>query len=131
MSFNKVILIGNVGQPPKEVSYPSEEGKQPFCHFTLAINEARRDNNGELQTLWYRVTVFGRRAEIAAQYLFKGKEVYIEGRQTVGEWTDREGQPRYTLEVLASEMQLLGDSIFKEAERLEEEAIRAEQLQGA
>jgi len=107
MSFNKIILVGNLGRDP-EMRYTPQG--TPVCSFSLATNERRKDKTGEMQdqTTWFRVTIWGRQAETASQYLTKGRPVYIEGRLRVEEWTDREGKPRHTLEVTATDMQFIG-----------------------
>src|SRR3989454_6734866 len=107
MSFNKVILVGNLGRDP-ELRYTPQG--TPVCSFSMATNERRKDKTGEMQdqTTWFRVTLWGRQAETASQYLTKGKSVYIEGRLRVEEWTDRDGKPRHTLEVNATDMQFIG-----------------------
>ena len=107
MSFNKIILVGNLGRDP-ELRYTPQG--TPVCSFTMATNERRKDKTGEMQdqTTWFRVTLWGRQAETASQYLTKGRPVYIEGRLRVEEWTDRDGKPRHTLEVHATEMQFIG-----------------------
>ena len=107
MSFNKVILVGNLGRDP-ELRYTPQG--TPVCSFTMATNERRKDKTGEMQdqTTWFRVTLWGRQAETASQYLTKGRPVYIEGRLRVEEWTDRDGKPRHTLEVTATDMQFIG-----------------------
>jgi single-strand DNA-binding protein len=107
MSFNKVILVGNLGRDP-ELRYTPQG--TPVCSFTMATNERRKDKTGEMQdhTTWFRVTLWGRQAETASQYLTKGRPVYIEGRLRVEEWTDRDGKARYTLEVHATDMQFIG-----------------------
>ena len=76
----------------------------------MATNERRKDRSGEFQdqTTWFRVTLWGRQAETASQYLTKGRPIYIEGRLRVEEWTDRDGKARYTLEVHATDMQFIG-----------------------
>src|SRR6202165_5773815 len=76
----------------------------------MATNERRKDKTGEMQdqTTWFRVTLWGRQAETASQYLTRGRPVYIEGRLRVEEWTDRDGKPRHTLEVHATDMQFIG-----------------------
>ncbi|HKP47891.1 MAG TPA: single-stranded DNA-binding protein, partial [Pyrinomonadaceae bacterium] len=98
MSFNKVILVGNLGRDP-ELRYTPQG--TPVCSFSMATNERRKDKTGEMQdhTTWFRVTLWGRQAETASQYLSKGRPVYIEGRLRVEEWTDRDGKQRHTLEV--------------------------------
>lgn len=107
MSFNKVILVGNLGRDP-ELRYTPQG--TAVCSFSMATNERRKDKAGEMQdqTTWFRVTLWGRQAETASQYLTKGRPVYIEGRLRVEEWTDRDGKPRHTLEVTATDMQFIG-----------------------
>jgi single-strand DNA-binding protein len=107
MSFNKVILVGNLGRDP-ELRYTPQG--TPVCNFSIATNERRKDKNGEMQdtTTWFKVTLWNRQAETAAQYLQKGRPVYIEGRLRVEEWTDRDGKLRHTLEVHATDMQFIG-----------------------
>ena len=108
MSFNKIILVGNLGRDP-ELRYTPQG--TPVCSFSLATNERKKDRTtGENQdlTTWFRVTLWGRQAETASQYLTKGRPVYIEGRLRVEEWTDRDGKARHTLEVHATDMQFIG-----------------------
>jgi single-strand DNA-binding protein len=107
MSFNRIILVGNLGRDP-ELRYTPQG--TPVCSFTMATNERRKDKSGEFQdqTTWFRVTLWGRQAETASQYLTKGRPVYIEGRLRIEEWTDRDGKQRYTLEVHATDMQFIG-----------------------
>lgn len=109
MSFNKIILVGNLGKDP-ELRYTPQG--TPVCSFTVATNEKRKDKSGETQdfTTWFRVTLWGRQAETASQYLTKGRPVYVEGRLRLEEWTDRDGKPRSTLEVHATDMQFIGGS---------------------
>lgn len=114
MSFNKVILVGNLGRDP-ELRYTPQG--TPVCSFSMATNERRKDKNGEMQdqTTWFRITLWGRQAETASQYLTKGRPVYIEGRLRVEEWTDRDGKPRYTLEVHGTDMQFIGGGKSEDA----------------
>jgi single-strand DNA-binding protein len=108
MSFNKIILVGNLGRDP-ELRYTPQG--TPVCSFSLATNEKRKDRTtGENQdlTTWFRVTLWGRQAETASQYLTRGRPVYIEGRLRVEEYTDRDGKLRHSLEVNASDMQFIG-----------------------
>ena len=107
MSFNKIILVGNLGRDP-ELRYTPQG--TPVCSFTVATNEKRKDKSGEMQdfTTWFRVTLWGRQAETASQYLTKGRPIYVEGRLRVEEWTDRDNKQRYTLEVQATDMQFIG-----------------------
>lgn len=107
MSFNKIILVGNLGRDP-ELRYTPQG--VAVCNFSMATNEKKRDKSGELAdvTTWFRVTLWRQQAENAAKYLTKGSPVYIEGRLRVEEWQDRDGKDRYTLEVQGSDMQFLG-----------------------
>ncbi|MEZ5306971.1 MAG: single-stranded DNA-binding protein [Pyrinomonadaceae bacterium] len=107
MSFNKIILVGNLGRDP-ELRYTPQG--TAVCSFSMATNERRRDSNGEFKEFatWFKVTLWGKQAETASKYLSKGKPIYIEGRLKLEEWTDREGNPRQTLEVNASDMQFIG-----------------------
>lgn len=107
MSFNKVILVGNLGRDP-ELRYTSQG--TPVCTFSIATNERRKDRNGEVQdqTTWFRITLWQKRAEAASQYLAKGMPVYIEGRLRAEEYVDRDGKARHSLEVEATEMQFIG-----------------------
>src|SRR4051794_31541186 len=107
MSFNKIILIGNLGRDP-ELRYTPQGAA--VCSFSMATNEKRRDKSGELQdiTTWFKITLWRNQAENAAKYLTKGSPVYIEGRLRIEEWTDRDGNNRYTLDVQATDMQFIG-----------------------
>ena len=107
MSFNKIILVGNLGRDP-ELRYTPQG--TPVCNFTVATNEKRKDRGGEMQdfTTWFRVTLWGRQAETASQYLTKGRPIYVEGRLRLEEWTDKDGKQRHTLEVHATDMQFIG-----------------------
>lgn len=107
MSFNKIIIVGNLGRDP-ELRYTPQG--VAVCNFSMATNEKKRDKSGELQdvTTWFRVTLWRNQAENAAKYLTKGSPVYIEGRLGVEEWTDRDGNNRFTLEVQGNEMHFLG-----------------------
>lgn len=107
-SINKVILIGNLGADPETRSLASGE---PVCTLRLATADKWKDKaSGETReaTEWHRVVLFRRLAEIAGQYLKKGAAVYIEGRLRTRKWQDKDGQDRYTTEIEASEMQMLG-----------------------
>ena len=107
MSFNKIIIVGNLGRDP-ELRYTAQG--TPVCSFSVATNERRKDKNGEMQdqTTWFRITLWNRLAETASQYLQKGRQVYIEGRLRVEEYIDRDGKPRHSLEVFATDMQFIG-----------------------
>jgi len=104
---NKVILIGNLGRDP-EVRYSPNGGA--IANITLATSESWKDKNtGEQvdKTEWHRVVFFRRLAEIAGEYLKKGSKVYLEGKLQTRKWQDKEGNDRYTTEVVANEMQML------------------------
>lgn len=107
-SVNKVILIGNLGRDPETRFMPNGEA---VTNVTIATTETWKDrNSGERQekTEWHRVTFYRRLAEIAGEYLKKGSQVYVEGRLETRKWTDKEGKDRYTTEIIASEMKMLG-----------------------
>jgi len=108
MSVNKVILIGNLGKKP-ELRYTP--GGQAVANFTLATNERFGGKEGQPaqeRTEWHRIVAWGRTAENCAQYLDKGRSVYIEGRLQTREWQDKEGQKRQTTEIVANTVQFLG-----------------------
>jgi single-strand DNA-binding protein len=104
---NKVILVGNLGRDP-EIRYTP--GGQAVANFTLATSESfnNREGKREERTEWHRIVVWGKTAENCAQYLSKGRTVYIEGRLQTREWEDKEGQKRRTTEVVAQTVQFLG-----------------------
>lgn len=104
---NKVILIGNLGADP-ELRYTGSG--TAVCNFRLATNESYKDNNGEWveKTEWHNVVAWSRLAEICGEYLKKGRTVYIEGSLQTRSWEDRDGNTRYTTEVKARDMQMLG-----------------------
>ena len=104
---NKVTLIGNLGNDP-EVRY-SGNGNA-VANVSLATAESWRDkDSGEQQerTEWHRVVFFGRLAEIVSEYLHKGSQIYVEGRLQTNKWQDKEGNDRYTTQIVANEMQML------------------------
>ena len=107
-SVNKVILIGHAGKDP-EVRYTANGSA--VANISIATNEVWKDKqSGESQehTEWHNVAFFGRLAEIASEYLRKGRQVYVEGRLQTRKWQDKNGQDRYTTEIVATEMKLLG-----------------------
>lgn len=107
-SINKVILIGNLGKDPELKFLPSG---QPVANFSVATSEKWKDKStGETkeQTEWHNIIMFGKLAEIAGQYLKKGSSVFIEGRLQTRKWQDKTGQDRYTTEIIANEMKMLG-----------------------
>jgi single-strand DNA-binding protein len=107
-SVNKVILIGNLGRDPEVRYAPSGAA---ICNVTIATSRQWKDKtSGERQeeTEWHRVVFYDRLAEIAGEYLKKGRPVYVEGRLKTRKWTDKDGVEKYTTEVIADQMQLLG-----------------------
>jgi len=107
-SVNKVILVGNLGKDPETRYMPSGSA---VTNLTLATSESWKDKqSGEQQerTEWHKIAMFGRLAEIAAEYLRKGSQVYIEGKLRTRKWQDKEGKDRWTTEIVADEMQMLG-----------------------
>jgi single-strand DNA-binding protein len=107
MSVNKVILVGNVGKDP-EIRYL--EGGTAVCSFPLATSESYRNRDGEkiTNTEWHNVVLWRGLAEIAERYVKKGTQLYIEGRIRTRSWDDKEGNKRYTTEIIADNMQMLG-----------------------
>jgi single-strand DNA-binding protein len=108
-SVNKVILVGNLGRDP-EVRYTPNGAA--ICNIALATSRNWKDkNSGEKmeETEWHRVVFFDRLAEVAGEYLKKGRSVYVEGRLKTRKWQDKDGVERYTTEVMADSMQLLGN----------------------
>jgi single-strand DNA-binding protein len=104
---NKVILIGNLGRDPEVRSTPSG---QPVASFTLATSRRWRDKNGQKQeqTEWHQIVVWGKQAEIAGQYLTKGKQIYVEGRLQTRSWDDKQsGEKRYRTEIVCDNFQML------------------------
>jgi single-strand DNA-binding protein len=112
MSVNKVILIGRLGRDP-EVRYT--QSGTAVTNFTLATTRTfKKENNKTEETEWHRVVAFGRTAEVCGEYLQKGKQVYIEGRLQTREWEDKDGNKRWTTEVIVERMQMLGSRAEKE-----------------
>ncbi|HET9471911.1 MAG TPA: single-stranded DNA-binding protein, partial [Usitatibacter sp.] len=106
-SVNKVIIIGNLGRDP-ETRYMPDGGA--ITNVSVATTETWKDKNGEKQekTEWHRVAFFGKLAEIAGEYLKKGSQVYVEGRLQTRKWQDKDGADKYSTEIVANQMQMLG-----------------------
>ena len=104
---NKAILVGNLGRDPE---LRKTQNGQAVCNFTLATSETWNDKNGERveRTEWHRIVMYGRLAEIAGEYCKKGRSIYIEGRLKTRKWQDQSGVDKYTTEIIADQMQLLG-----------------------
>jgi single-strand DNA-binding protein len=107
-SVNKVIIVGNVGRDPETRRLPSGDA---VTNISIATTDRYRDKqSGEMRenTEWHRVAFFGKVAEIAEKYLRKGSQVYVEGRLRTRKWTDQSGQEKYSTEIVAETMQMLG-----------------------
>ncbi|WP_157669667.1 single-stranded DNA-binding protein [Chitinibacter sp. GC72] len=108
-SLNKVLLIGNLGKDPESRFLPSGGA---VCNFSIATTESWKDKNTgakQEKTEWHNITMYGRLAEIAGEYLKKGSQVYIEGKLQTRKWQDKQtGADRYTTEIIADEMKMLG-----------------------
>jgi single-strand DNA-binding protein len=107
-SVNKVIIVGNLGRDPETKYMPNGEA---VTNIAVATTESWKDkNSGEKKELteWHRITFYRKLADIAGQYLKKGSQVYIEGRLQTRKWTDKEGAERFTTEIIADSMQMLG-----------------------
>ncbi|MBX3276784.1 MAG: single-stranded DNA-binding protein [Acidobacteria bacterium] len=107
MSFNKIIIVGNLGRDPETRHTPQGN---VVCKFSVATSERRKGADGQTEetTTWFRVSVWGRQAELAQEYLTKGRQVYVEGRLRLEEYTDREGNKRISPEVNATDIQFIG-----------------------
>jgi single-strand DNA-binding protein len=106
-SVNKSIIIGALGRDPEIRYMPNGDA---ICNISVATSESWKDKNGEKQerTEWHRVSMFGKLAEIAVEYLKKGASVYLEGKLQTRKWTDKDGAEKYTTEIIADRMQMLG-----------------------
>jgi len=106
-SLNKAIIIGNLGKDPEVRFMPNGDA---VCNFSIATTESYKDKNGDKQekTEWLNITMYRKLAEIAGKYLKKGSQVYLEGKITTRKWQDKEGNDRYTTEIVCDEMKMLG-----------------------
>ena len=106
-SVNKVILVGNLGRDP-ETRYMPDGGA--ITNISIATTSTWKDKSGEKQeaTEWHRIAFFGKLAEIAGEYLKKGSQVYVEGKLRTRKWQDKDGHDKYTTEIIADEMKMLG-----------------------
>ena len=106
-SVNKVILVGNLGKDPEVRFMPNGEA---VCNFSIATTDSWKDKAGAKQekTEWHNIVMYRKLAEIAGEYLKKGRPVYVEGRLQTRKWQTKEGQDRYTTEIIADQMQMLG-----------------------
>ena len=106
-SVNKVILVGNLGRDPEMRFMPNGEA---VCNFSIATTDSWKDKAGVKQdrTEWHNIVMYRKLAEIAGEYLKKGSSVYVEGRLQTRKWQTKEGQDRYTTEIISDQMQMLG-----------------------
>ena len=104
---NKVILVGNLGNDPEVRYMPNGNA---VANLSLATSESWKDQQGQVQerTEWHRLTMYGRLAEIAGEYLKKGSQIYVEGKLQTRKWQDQQGQDKYTTEIIVDQMQMLG-----------------------
>jgi single-strand DNA-binding protein len=107
-SVNKVILVGNLGRDPEVRFMPNGDA---VCNFSIATTDSWKDKAGAKQerTEWHNIVMYRKLAEIAGEYLKKGRPVYVEGRLQTRKWQTKEGQDRYTTEIIADQMQILGE----------------------
>lgn len=126
MSFNKITIVGYLGRDP-ELRYTPQG--TALCKMSIATTEKRKNVAGEMEehTTWFRVTAWGRQAELANEYLAKGRQVYLEGRLRLEEYTDREGQKRFSAEVSATDIQFLGQRTDHISASAAEEVAGADQ----
>jgi len=126
MSFNKITIVGYLGRDP-ELRYTPQG--TALCKMSIATTEKRKNVAGEMEehTTWFRVTAWGRQAELANEYLAKGRQVYIEGRLRLEEYTDREGQKRFSAEVSANDIQFLGNRAESPGANIQVETASADQ----
>ena len=125
MGVNKVILVGNLGANP-ELRYTA--GQQAVANLRLATTERWTDKNGQKQeaTEWHRVVVWGKQAEIAGQYLTKGRQIFVEGSIRTRQWQDQQGQKRYTTEIVARNIQMLGSRSDRPADDMAPATVPAD-----
>lgn len=118
MSVNKVILVGRLGKDPEVKNMTNGES---VANVTLATTESWKDKSGSKQekTEWHNLVFYRRLAEIAGEYLKKGSQIYIEGKLQTRKWQTKEGQDRYTTEVIVSEMQMLGSKMVSQPAQLQ------------
>lgn len=123
-SVNKCIIVGNLGRDP-EVRYM--QNGDAVCNFSMATTDSWKDKAGAKQerTEWHNIVMYRKLAEIAGEYLKKGATVYIEGRLQTRKWTTKEGQDRYTTEIIADQMQMLGSRLTHTADNYDDSGMDA------
>lgn len=125
---NKAIIIGRLGQDPEVRYMPNGNA---VANFTVATSETWKDQQGQKhdRVEWHRITIYGKLAEIAGNYLYKGSNVYIEGRLQTREWQDQQGQKRYTTEIICNEMQMLDSKQQQGQQQQPQQPAQARQQQ--
>lgn len=118
-SVNKAIIVGTLGRDPEIRYMPNGDAA---CNLSVATSESWKDKNGEKQerTEWHRISMFGKLAEIAGQYLAKGSSVYLEGKLQTRKWTDKDGVDKYITEIIADRMQMLGGKEQRQGQQQEQ-----------
>lgn len=118
-SVNKAIIVGALGRDPEIRYMPNGDAA---CNLSVATSESWKDKSGEKQerTEWHRISMFGKLAEIAGQYLAKGASVYLEGKLQTRKWTDKDGVDKYTTEIIADRMQMLGGKEQRQGQQQEQ-----------
>src|SRR5471030_2308331 len=107
-SINKVIVVGNLGKDPETRFLPDGKAVCNFSVVAVSLKKKKATNEKKEATEWHRISSYGRLAEICGEYLKKGSQVYVEGKLRTRKWQDKEGQDRYTTEIIADVMQMLG-----------------------
>jgi single-strand DNA-binding protein len=126
--INKAILLGNLGKDP-EMRY-STSGLA-ICNFSIATSETyTKDGQKTKKTEWHKILAFGKLAEICGEYLTKGKQVYIEGKIQTREWEDKDGNKRYTTEIVANEMKMLGGGEERQSQQRQESKPKQDYFPG-
>lgn len=122
-SVNKAIIVGTLGRDPEIRYMPNGDAA---CNLSVATSESWKDKSGEKQerTEWHRISMFGKLAEIAGQYLAKGSSVYLEGKLQTRKWTDKDGVEKYTTEIIADRMQMLGGKEQRQESRQQDKPSR-------
>lgn len=125
---NKVILVGSLGKDPEVKHMPNGNA---VANLSLATSESWKDQQGQVQerTEWHRVTMYRKLAEVAGQYLNKGSQIYIEGKLHTRKWQDQQGQDRYTTEIIADQMQMLGGRQGQQQQQVPQQPAQQQQPQ--
>ena len=124
-SLNRALLIGNVGNDPEIRTINNEQGK--VASFRLATTERYKDRNGDVKenTEWHQVTAWGKMADIVEKFVKKGSQLYVEGKITTRKWTDKDGNDRFTTEIRAEGIQILGKRETTATRQEESPALKA------